>query len=550
MIFPTSRKLITATLALAVTAGCAGVQKKDTATIGGEVTADEVGRSPADVLEQPRKPDRNITAGQKADFDKALDVYHKLKKHGPLKGSGCDEAADAFRRAADQNPALLEARHNEAAVLLECDNRSKAMQIWEEMARAPKPYAPALTNLGLAAYERGDLREAETLFGRAIQADTLLPSIWARINLAQILRDKARRARSLDEKKGYNDQAIRNLRTALALDGNNLQAYATLCYIYFDLGLPEAAKLIGGQALKRAEEVATGKLEDATAESTVDRSQPADKKKPKKGKDAADEPKKGKQLALVGTGWTADMKKQIALVHNTLGLVALSKRAYSDAISSFKRAVDLDPALYESRLNLAAISLKFRDYPTAEENFRAVLNAQPKNYEASIGLGVAMRGNRKFDEAEKQYVSAQKLDPSRPESYFNLGLLYQEYKAGADKPMLQKAQAFYRNFLGRSNGTSISPKLRKDAEKRIKDIDELFVALEEAAKLQKEAEEMQRKAEAQQKKMEEEMKKMEELEKKQQAAAGAAPAAGAPGTTPPPVDGKAVKSATVSSPSP
>jgi hypothetical protein len=50
------------------------------------------------------------------------------------------------------------------------------------------------------------------------------------------------------------------------LDGNNLQAYAGLTYIYFDLGLPEAAKLVGAQAIKRAKEIATGVFED---ESTV-----------------------------------------------------------------------------------------------------------------------------------------------------------------------------------------------------------------------------------------------------------------------------------------
>jgi len=57
-----------------------------------------------------------------------------------------------------------------------------------------------------------------------------------------------------------------------------------------------------------------------------------------------------------------------------------------------------------------------------------------------------LRGNRKLDEAEAKYNEARSLDPQRPDSYFNLGLLYQEYKGGSDKPMLQKAQAYYRDF--------------------------------------------------------------------------------------------------------
>ena len=182
----------------------------------------------------------------------------------------------------------------------------------------------------------------------------------------------------------------------------------------------------------------------------------------------------------------------------------------------------MNPGFNEARLNLAALSLNNRDYKTAEENFRAVLQPQPKNYEAAIGLGVALRGGKKIDEAEAQYNEAQKLDPSNPSSYFNLGLLYQEYKDG-QKPTLQKAQGYYRQFLSHAN-QSTPASLQKEAEKRIKDIDEIYVALEEAAKMQAEAEAMQKKAEEQQKQMEEQMKKQEADE-----AAAAAKAKGGAG---------------------
>jgi tetratricopeptide (TPR) repeat protein len=187
----------------------------------------------------------------------------------------------------------------------------------------------------------------------------------------------------------------------------------------------------------------------------------------------------------------------------------------------------MNPAFNEARLNLAALSLNNRDYKTAEENFHAVLEAQPKNYEAALGLGVALRGAKKIDEAEAQYNEALKLDASNPSSYFNLGLLYQEYKDG-QKPTLQKAQSYYRQFLSHASSTT-GDNLQREAQKRIKDIDEIYVALEEAAKMQAESEAMQRKAEAQQKEMEEKMKQQEAQEAKEAAAAkekGAAPANG------------------------
>ncbi len=468
--------------------------------------------APAEVPMITRKPgERQITEEQKADFDKAVASYLKAKKAGSVPGPDCSSVASEFRKLADQVPALLEARNNEAAVYLECGKRDDAVSIWEKLSAGAKPFAPALANLGYVAWQGGNKSNAESLFKRSIQADPLTGSIAARINMAQIYRERARQASGSD-KKALNDGAVKELRRVLALDGNSLQAYAGLCFIYYDLDLPEAAKLVGAQAIKRAQEIATGKFEEEGA--VTDESG----KKAKKGKGKKEESKEkeadktAQETPVEGTGYTAEMKKAVAVVYNTLGMIYLAKKNYTDAIKNFTTAVENDPGLFEARLNLAAVSLKFRNYDIAEDNLRAVLKAKPRNYEAIIGLGVALRGNKKFDEAEQQYNEARKLDPQRPDSYFNLGLLYQEYKGGSDKPMLQKAQAYYRDFLTRAP----SPKARKDAEKRIKDIDEVFAALEEAAKMMKEAEEMQRKAEAQQKKMEEEMKRMEAEEKRQQ----------------------------------
>ena len=477
---------------------------------------------PADIPLKRKASGRQVTEEQKVDFEKVALDYQNAKKNGALSPSDCSSLASAFKRMADKIPSLLEARNNEATIYLECGRKDDAVSIWNSLANGAKPYAPALANLGYLAWQSGNKANAESLFNRAVQADPLLGSIFARINLAQIMREQARVA-SDSQKKSLNDQAVRHLRTVLALDGNSLQAYAGLTYIYYDLGLPEAAKLVGAQAIKRAKEIATGVFEeDAAAPDEAS-------KKGKKGKakkereEAKDEGAKAEsEESTGGAGYTIEMKKAVAVVYNTLGMISLSKKNYTEAIKNYTRAVEFDPALYEARLNLAALSLKFRNYDIAEQNFREVLKAKPKNYEAVIGLGVALRGNKKFDEAEAEYNRARQMEPQRPEAYFNLGVLYQEYKGGSDKPMLQKAQAYYRDYLSRSQ----SPKMRKDAEKRIKDIDETFAALVEAEKMMKEAEDMQRKAEAQQKAMEEQMKKQDADEKAKAEAADAKKAEG------------------------
>jgi Tfp pilus assembly protein PilF len=337
-----------------------------------------------------------VTEDQKADFEKAAADYQAAKRKGPLAPGDCSSLASTFKKLADKTPLLLEARNNEATIYLECGRKDEAVSIWNSMANGPKPYAPALANLGYLAWQTGNKANAESLFNRSVQADPLIGSIFARVNLAQIMREQARNAGE-GQKKSLNDQAVRHLRTVLALDGNSLQAYAGLTYIYYDLGLPEAAKLVGAQAIKRAREIATGKFEDeSTAAEEV-----AKKSKKGKGRKDKDEAKEDVKAAAVedeagDQGYTTEMKNAVAVVYNTLGMISLSKKSYTEAIKNFGNAVKYDPTLYESRLNLAALSLKFRNYDIAEQNLRAVLQAQPKNYEAVIGLGVALRGNRKF----------------------------------------------------------------------------------------------------------------------------------------------------------
>jgi Tfp pilus assembly protein PilF len=531
--------------------GCAGVQNMGQPT--GEETGDEELPAGPPASQGPKAVDplaggvkavpatgakRDVSSSQQKDFDDIVTSWEQARREGSFKKS-CAAIASSFGALAQEHPALIEARHNQAAVLYECGQEAEAMRIWEQLAAGPRPYAAALAQLGYAAYMAKDPARAETLFQRSVDADRQLGSVSARLNLAQILREKARRSNSPEEKARYYREAVDHLRTVLAVDGNNLQAYASLSYLYYDREPPlyEMARLVGTQAIWRAEEIATGKY---TGQRDIlagdERSRPgAARRGPRarRGTGAEEEAAaRGRELAVQGTGYTPEMKKALGMVHNTMGLVSLKRKEVSDAISSFRRAVEMDPELHEARLNLAALSLNYRDYPLAEENFRAVLASQPRNHDAMIGLGVALRGNRKYDEAEQQYLSAQKLDPQNGDSYFNLGLLYQEYK-GIDRANLLKAQQYYREFLGKGR----SAVKRRDAEKRIKDIDDTIAALEEADKLQKEAEELQKKMEEQQKKMEEELKKMQEQEKKQQTQQVAQPAGGvlpapAPGPAP------------------
>src|SRR5262249_32463969 len=159
---------------------------------------------------------------------------------------------------------------------------------------------------------------------------------------AQIQRDKARHASSAEEKRQYIQGAVSNLRSVLAVDGNNLQAFSTLAFVYYEMNMLEMAKLVGNQAIKRAEEIATGKVEEEKGEEAGEGGKAAKggkkgKKEKKEGGAGDDAGKLAKEVDAreVGTGVTADMKKVLAVVYNTLGLVELKKKNISPAIGQF-----------------------------------------------------------------------------------------------------------------------------------------------------------------------------------------------------------------------
>jgi hypothetical protein len=160
------------------------------------------------------------------------------------------------------------------------------------------------------------------------------------------------------------------------------------------------------------------------------------------------------------------MKKQLAIVHNTLGLVELKKKNISPPSSSSGGG-----GLFRTsprRLNLAALSLN-SDYLTAEENFRAVRSCSRRTSRRDRAWRRAAR-QQKIDKPN----AVQLGEGSRPAgaSYFNLGLLYQD--CWRPEAALQKAQDYYRQFLGHTSN-STSARLARSRE-RIKDIDEIYVA--------------------------------------------------------------------------
>ncbi len=411
----------------------------------------------------PEKP--KLSASAKAEFDAAVKAWETAKaaKTG-INPADCKSLAGKF--SSIREPMLVAQAHFNAGTILEgCGYDKDAEGEYQAALQANAGYAPALANLGELYYKQNNPTTAKSWFEKAIEADPTHAST-AYANLGAILYQQGKQTGD----RSLYQQAISKLRRALAIDGYDITAYSTLALVYYTIAENDKSKL---------------------------------------------------QLAELVCDQSKIVDDTYAPIYNTRGLIQLRLKNPSRALKDFEQAVSLDPKYVEAWLNIGAIGLSTRQYEKASQAFAAVLKLEPKNFDATIGIGVASRGLKKVDEAESWYKKAADLDPRNCAVQYNMGVLYQDYKNDPTNANLNTAKDFFSKY--RSCGNA-DPKKSADAERRMKDIDEVFAALEQQKKMEAEVKEQQAEMERQQKAMEEQQKQQEAAAKKDAPANGAAPA--------------------------
>ena len=405
---------------------------------------------------------KKASVNERNEFVALVDKYEKAKSTAPgIPASECTSWAKKFLSSFGGSAFAAQAHFNAGTIMEGCGQPKEAENEYNEALKANPGYGPALTNLGNLYLKQGNVQTAKQWFDKAITADPT-HNAAAYNNLAFILYNQAKE----NGDTAIYKEAVSKLRRALAIDNESVAAYALLAQIYYQTAESDKSKLdLAALVCKQAKETTGG--------------------------------------------------DKYAPIYNTLGLINLRKKNVTSALKEFEKAIELDPKFVEAHLNIGAIGLSSRQYDKAEKSFQAMLALQPGNFDATIGVGVAARGLKKFDDAEKWYRKAAELDAKNCAVPYNLGLLYQDYKTAEDNSNLKKAQEYFRTYssCGRSDKKKV-----EDAQRRIKDIDDTFAAIEE-----------QKKNEAEMKKMMEEQEKMQkEMEKQQAEQNKAAPAADAP----------------------
>ncbi len=372
-------------IAFALVVGCGGgegaTSKETTAptgdvarTVGGEAITTADGSA--------------VTTKALGKWESALGDFEANEQSG-WTSSKCAASSKAFERVADaQGGGFAEAHYMAGLALSRCDDNG-AYKHYEQALKVDAKFCKARVAMGLRDLNGGRISEAKATFEKSIQDDPQCTSGYTNLAIVQ-------------RAQGQNDEALKNLRRALAIESDYLAAFNQMALLHYDRGR-------------------TGK--------------PAEL-----------------DLAEVVCRQAQMLDADYAPIYNTWGLIKVYKGDVIAALRFFQRAITLDPDLFEAQMNFGEVTISFRGYDDGREAFEKAVALQPDNYDAVIGLGTALRGLGQFAEAQTQYERAKQIDGGRPEAYFNLGVLYQDYMSGSVSD-LKQARTYFSEFLKRAGST-------------------------------------------------------------------------------------------------
>jgi excisionase family DNA binding protein len=116
---------------------------------------------------------------------------------------------------------------------------------------------------------------------------------------------------------------------------------------------------------------------------------------------------------------TAEQWFEAALESEQIGAAA-------DAVTAYRRVLELEPDHIAARINLGRLHHVARELDEAEQYYREALARDPQHPTARFNLGVVLEDRGASDEAIAQYLEAARLDPRIADVHYNLARLYQQ----------------------------------------------------------------------------------------------------------------------------
>lgn len=102
----------------------------------------------------------------------------------------------------------------------------------------------------------------------------------------------------------------------------------------------------------------------------------------------------------------------------------------AEAEKDYKKALEIQPDLEESAVNLAAIDIEAGKYDEAVTLMKKAIAKNPKSSALHVNLAMALSGKNDVDGASKEYEEAQKLEPNNALT----AIAYAQHLARNNKP--------------------------------------------------------------------------------------------------------------------
>jgi tetratricopeptide (TPR) repeat protein len=113
-------------------------------------------------------------------------------------------------------------------------------------------------------------------------------------------------------------------------------------------------------------------------------------------------------------------------VHNNLAVAYMSRGLTDMALRHYRKALMLKPEMELAHNNLGIIYYDQGEVEKALKHYRNALRLRPDFTEAHNNIGLAYRAKGMSGKAEKHFRLAMRLEPEYKKAHYNLGLLYFE----------------------------------------------------------------------------------------------------------------------------
>lgn len=349
----------------------------------------------------------------------------------------------------------------QAAALIQSNRIEEAERELNQLLKAKPNEAAALNLLGTIRAQQGNLKEAETLFARAVRIDNRL--VGAHLNLARLYL-----------LRGAPEKTVVELKEVLRLDPGNAEAGYRLAWVLFTLSrfdecisfvethrqtLPSSASLLallGDAYMKKndpdkaeASYLAALAADGANADAMMGRAVVARARKDDKAAifhlnearhSVADSPDllyKFARIALdlkLAAGALQALNRAIELrpaepsYHFLSGVAWLEKPDLDEAETAFRKSLRLRPDYSASQVYLGYVLLKKKELGEAREWLERSLGKESGEAETYYYLGLIAQEQNEHEKAESLFANAIRLAPTFAHAHIALGSMFLKLK--------------------------------------------------------------------------------------------------------------------------